>query len=303
MAIAKRIFLFLMVNFLIMVSLVAIFVIIQFFLPPGMLQNSFYMLILFSLVFGFGGAIISLLMSKFAAKKWMGVQTITANNTHPDYQWVRDTTYKLAKKAGIEKMPEVGYYNSPELNAFATGPTKNNSLVAVSTGLIQSMDKDEIEGVLGHEVAHIANGDMVTMTLVQGVVNAVVIVFTHLIMQVIDNIFRDEQGRGGLGFFMYFFVYNFFHGLLAFLAMPVVAFVSRMREFRADAGGATLAGREKMIQALKALEAGLQHVNTEHESFSTLKISNKPSLLRLWSTHPPIKERIRRLERGGIRHF
>ena len=230
----------------------------------------------------------------------MGVQVIHKNTHNSEHKWIMDTTHRLARKAGLKKMPEVGYYDNHELNAFATGPSKNNSLVAVSTGLLHSMNKNEIEGVLGHEVAHIANGDMVTMTLVQGVVNAVVILFTHIIMNVIDNLLRDENGRGGLGFFMRFFVYNAIHAMLAFAAMPLVAFVSRMREYRADAGGASLAGREKMIQGLKVLKSRVLEVDTQHQSFATLKISNKPqsSLLRFWSTHPPIDERIRRLERG-----
>ena len=301
MAVAKRVFLFLMVNFLVMASLMAVFVLIQMFLPPEMLSGHYNVLILFSLVFGFGGAFISLLVSKFVAKRWMGVQIITEQTHQSDLQWVKETTFRLAKKAGIDKMPEVGYYDSPEINAFATGPTKNNSLVAVSTGLIRSMNRDEIEGVLGHEVAHIANGDMVTMTLVQGIVNAVVIFFTYVIMQIIENALRDDRGRGGMGFFMYYFVYNIIHSLLAFMAMPLVAFVSRIREYRADAGGASLAGREKMIQALKALQAGIHQVDTSHQSISTLKISNKSSFLRFWSTHPPLKDRIHRLERGGYR--
>lgn len=299
MAIAKRIFFFLMVNALVMISVIAAFSVISVFFPE-ILSNSSYVLIIFSLLLGFGGAFISLFISKFAAKKFMGVQIIPKNTHNPEYRWIVDTTHRLARKAGLKKMPEVGIYESPELNAFATGPSRNNSLVAVSTGLMRSMNKDEVEGVLGHEVAHITNGDMVTMTLVQGVVNAVVILFTYIIMNIIDNLLRDENGRGGLGFFMRYFVYNIIHAMLAFAAMPLVAFVSRMREYRADAGGASLAGREKMIQGLKVLQSYTGRVDTSHQSFATLKISNKPSssLLRFWSTHPPIEERIRRLERG-----
>lgn len=299
MIFAKRMGLYILVNIFVMASILTVALILQQFLPEGIVSNHYYFLIIFSLLFGFGGAIASLFLSKFVAKRWMGVQIIPQQTTSSELRWLRDTTHRLAKKAGIQKMPEVGYYESPEINAFATGPSKNNSLVAVSTGLLRSMDQDEIEGVLGHEIAHIANGDMVTMTLVQGIVNAVVIFFTHLIIQVIDNFLRDDHGRGGLGFFLHLIVYQIIYTMLAFAAAPLVAFVSRMREYRADAGGASLAGREKMVNALKALQAGIGKVDTEHQSFATLKISNQPSWLNLWSTHPPIEHRISRLERGS----
>ncbi len=306
MAIFKRISVFLMVNFLVILSLSAIYLIISMFLPVGFFSEDIGMgippaLIVFCLVFGFGGAFISLWMSKFLAKKLWRVKII--DETSPQHGWIVNTTHRLARKAGLKKMPEVGYYESPEVNAFATGPSKNNSLVAVSAGLLHHMNKDEVEGVLGHEVAHIANGDMVTMALVQGIVNSVVILAAHIITNIIENFFRDEEsGHGGLGFFARFFIYQAVYSLLAFAAMPVVAFVSRMREYRADAGGATLAGREKMLAGIKALKNCL--IDTQHESFATLKISNKPkaSLLRFWSTHPPLDDRIARLERGAYRN-
>ena len=211
MAIAKRISLFLMVNFLIIFSLLAIYSIISIFLPPEFLSSNFggipSALIVFCLVFGFGGAFISLWMSKFMAKRLYGVKIIDGSS--PQHGWIVETTYRLAKKAGLTKMPEVGYYENPEVNAFATGPSKKNSLVAVSTGLLHHMNKDEVEGVLGHEIAHITNGDMVTMTLVQGIVNSIVILAAHIITNIIENFFRDEEsGHGGLGFFARFFVYQ-----------------------------------------------------------------------------------------------
>ncbi len=304
MTIAKRIFFFLMVNFLVMASLIAMLFIAQIFFPE-IFANTYGSFIIISLVFGFGGSFISLWLSKFIVKRTLNIQMISENERSPEYRWLMETTHRLAKKAGLNKMPEVGVYDSPELNAFATGSSKNNALVAVSTGLLRSMNKSEAEGVLGHEVAHVANGDMVTMALVQGVVNAIVIFFTHIIMNIIENALRDENGgRSGLGFFMGMIVYQLIYSLLAFAAMPLVAFVSRMREYRADAGGATLAGREKMIQSLKKLQSYTHQVDVSHQSLATLKISNKPSsgsLLRFWSTHPPLKERIQRLERGGFR--
>ena len=307
MAIAKRISLFLMVNFLVIFSLLAVYSIIAMFLPPEFFSDDLGMgvqpfLIVFCLVFGFGGAFISLWISKFMAKKLYRVQII--DGSAPHHGWIVGTTHRLARKAGLTKMPEVGYYENPEVNAFATGPSKNNSLVAVSTGLLHHMDKDEVEGVLGHEVAHIANGDMVTMTLVQGIVNSIVILAAHIITNIIENFFRDEEsGHGGLGFFARIFIYQAVYSLLAFAAVPLVAFVSRMREYRADAGGATLAGREKMLGSIRALKNCL--IDTQHESLATLKISNKTksSIWRFWSTHPPLEDRIARLEaRGAYRN-
>ena len=304
MAIAKRIFFFLMVNFLVMASLMVVLFVAQIFFPE-LFANVYGSLIVISLIFGFGGSFMSLWLSKFIIKRTLSIKMISENERSPEHRWVIETTHRLAKKAGLTKMPEVGIYDSPELNAFATGSSRNNALVAVSTGLLRSMNKNEAEGVLGHEVAHVANGDMVTMALVQGVVNAIVIFLTHLIMNIIENALRDENGgRSGLGFFMSIFIYQIIYSLLAFAAMPLVAFVSRMREYRADAGGAVLAGRDKMIQGLKALQAYVNQVDTSHQSLSTLKISNKPaasSFLMFWSTHPPLDERIQRLERGGFR--
>ena len=298
MAIARRIFLFIVVNALIMASLMVIFSIVRAYAGPEFL-GGYNAIILFSVVFGFGGSIISLLISRIAAKMFMRVQVIDPRTHDPSARWLVETTHRIAKKAGIEKMPEVGVYDSPELNAFATGPTKNRALVAVSSGLLNGMNEQEVEGVIGHEVAHIANGDMVTMTLVQGIVNAVVIFFAQIITSVIENAFRGEDGRGGLGFFARFFIYNLIYNLLAFLAMPIVAYVSRWREFRADAGGAQLAGRDKMISGLQALKSYVDRVENSHESVATLKISNRPSKLSiLWSTHPPIDERIKRLQMG-----
>ncbi len=298
MAIARRFFLYFVVNFMVVTSLILLYFVVSAFLPPEYKDSFLEPIILFSVVFGFGGAIISLLISKFVAKKFMGVKVIPPNTTDPRFRWVLETTHRCAKRAGLLQMPEVGYYQSNEINAFATGPSKSNSLVAVSTGLIDNMNKDGVEGVIGHEVAHIANGDMVTMTLVQGVVNAVVICLSQIIVQLIASALRGNRGRGGLGFFGTFFIYQLVYSLLAFAAMPIVAFVSRIREYRADAGGAKLAGRDKMIEGLKELKRFYNHIDTSHKSLATLKIAGKSSFLRFWSTHPPLDDRIKRLQTG-----
>lgn len=296
MAIAKRVFLYCIVNIFVVASLLLLYAVVLMFLPPEYQDSYLEPLILFSVLFGFGGAIISLLLSKFVAKKFMGVKIISPSTHDPKLRWVLETTHRLSKRAGLMKMPEVGYYESREINAFATGPSKNNSLVAVSSGLLNNMNENGVEGVIGHEVAHIANGDMVTMTLVQGVVNAVVICLAQIIVQLIDNALRGNRSRGGLGFFGRIFIYQMIYSLLAFAAMPIVAFVSRIREYRADAGGAKLAGRDKMIEGLRELKQFHDHIETSHKSLATLKIAGKNSFLRFWSTHPPLDDRIKRLQ-------
>ena len=220
---------------------------------------------------------------------------------NPNYSWLVQTVHMQAKAAGIEKMPEVGVYESPELNAFATGPSKNSSLVAVSTGLLDRMSQDEVEGVLGHEVAHIANGDMVTMSLVQGVVNAFVMFIASLLTNIVINAMRrdDDDDSPGFGdFFLRQMIYSVISGLVGFLAMPIVFWFSRYREYRADHGGAVLAGREKMIAALEALKRNY-NFNVEHENsnnaIKTMQISSKKSFMEFWSSHPDLDKRINAL--------
>lgn len=262
----------------------------------------------FCLVWGMGGAFISLLLSKLMAKWAMGVQIIEPNTADPDARRLVETVHRLARTAGLSKMPEVGYYDSPEVNAFATGPSRNNSLVAVSTGLLQNMDSGAVEGVLGHEVAHIANGDMVTMTLIQGVVNAFVMALARIIAFAIDNMMRgdrDDRG-GGLGGLAHYFVVMALEMVLFIPGSMVVAWFSRQREFRADRGGAQFAGRDKMVSALRSLQR-LHEINTNPNiqtspSIASLKIDTNGvrGLGALFSTHPSLEERIQRLERGGI---
>ena len=292
----KRFALFFMVSLLISisVSIVASFIFRFLGINPGGLQGLFVMCLLFGMI----GSFISLSISKWTAKRFMGVQLVDQN---PNYQHIVTKIHQMAKQAGIEKMPEVGVYDSPDLNAFATGPSKNNSLVAVSTGLLQRMNDDELTGVLGHEVAHIANGDMVTMTLVQGVVNAFVMFFSSIITNIISNALRrdDDEGEGIGGFFLRQMIYSLISTLIGFLAMPIVFWFSRFREFRADHGGAILAGREKMIAALQALKRNYriqEEVGNQHASVQTMQISSKKSWMEWWSSHPALEKRIQALE-------
>ena len=205
--------------------------------------------------------------------------------------WLHQTVGRLTRQANLP-MPEVGVYESGEVNAFATGPSKSRSLVAVSRGLLRSMQPEEVEGVLAHEVAHIANGDMVTMTLLQGVMNAFVMFFARVIASVVTR--SDDERRGGGG--MYFLVVMVLQIVLGILASLVTAWVSRHREFRADAGGAHLAGRERMVGALRRLAANHQLVDPSHQALATMKINGLPGWMAMFSTHPPLEDRIAALQ-------
>lgn len=293
----KRIFLFAVVNLLVVVTISTL---LSFFNVQPYLQSygiDYSQLMIFCLVWGMGGAFISLLLSKTMAKWMMGVQIIQAQNSTGEAAWLVNTVHRLAQSAGLPKMPEVGIYESPELNAFATGATRSSSLVAVSSGLLRRMDRDAVEGVLGHEVSHIANGDMVTMALLQGVINAFVMFFARVIAFAISQATREENQRGVN--FMVVFVLEIFLSILGFM---VVAAFSRWREFRADAGGASLTGREKMISALQALQQNLQikHPDEEaHPAMATMQIFGKQGgFLALMSTHPPLEARIQKLRAG-----
>jgi heat shock protein HtpX len=248
-------------------------------------------LLVFAAVFGFGGALISLLLSKWTAKMAVGARIITEART-PAEQWLIDTVRRQAKQAGIG-MPEVAIYDSPEVNAFATGWNKNHALVAVSSGLLASMTRDEAEAVLGHEVSHIANGDMVTLALIQGVVNTFVMFLSRVIGHTVDRvIFKNEEGHGP-AFFVTMIVAELVLGLLASL---IVLWFSRQREFRADRGGARLAGREKMIAALERLAR--VHNAPLPDKMAAFGIAGGVGhgLKRLFMTHPPLEERIAALK-------
>jgi heat shock protein HtpX len=259
----------------------------------GINYESMFILCLF---WGMGGAFLSLLMSKRIAKWTMRLEMVEPGSGGAKGE-LAQRVHNLAGMAGLRKMPEVAIYNSPEINAFATGPSKSNSLVAVSTGLLNNMSKDEVEGVLGHEVAHIANGDMVTMTLVQGVVNAFVMFFAKAIAWAAANAMRSEDDDGP-SFGMYYALQFVLQLVLGVLGMIVVAKFSRMREFRADVGGAQLAGKDKMIAALSKLKSGLgmldQPQGSGQEALAAFKISGKKS--SIFSTHPDLDDRIQALK-------
>jgi heat shock protein HtpX len=292
----KRIVLFLATN-LAVVLLLSIVVRI-FGLDAYLTQRgaSYEGLLIFASIFGFGGAFISLAISKWMAKRSMGVRVITQPSGEAE-QWLFETVRSHAEKAGIG-MPEVGVFESPQPNAFATGARKDAALVAVSTGLLQSMRRDEVEAVLGHEIAHVANGDMVTLTLIQGVVNTFVIFFARVIGGIVDSALRgNQESRGpGIGYFATVLISELVLGLFASM---IVAWFSRQREFRADAGGAYLAGPRSMIGALEALKRA-HSPKPLPAQFANFGINGgiPQGLQRLFMSHPPLDERIAALEKG-----
>jgi heat shock protein HtpX len=290
----KRIFLFIATNFAIMITLSIVLSVLGFagYLRPDGIDYA--ALMMFSLVWGFGGAGISLMMSRWMAKHAMGVQLVDGRTGHAELDWLYQSVEQLTKKAGLP-MPEVGIYDSPEVNAFATGPSKRSSLVAVSSGLMRSMRHEEIEGVLAHEVSHIQNGDMVTMTLIQGVVNAFSIFFSRVIANIIRGLVDERISN--LVFFVSTIVFDIVFSMLGFI---VVAWFSRAREFRADAGAATLSSRGNMIAALQRLQANQQLVDTSQPQLATMKINGaRKGWSALMATHPPLEARIAALQTGS----
>ena len=250
-------------------------------------------LLLMAAIFGFGGAFISLAISKWMAKMATGAQAIEVPSNMTE-RWLVDTVKRQAGKAGIG-MPEVAVYEAPEINAFATGWNRNNALVAVSTGLLQNMTQDEAEAVLGHEVTHVANGDMVTLTLIQGVLNTFVIFLSRVVGFLVDRVLlRNERGYGP-GYWVATIVAQLVLGILAAM---IVAWFSRRREFRADAGGASLAGREKMISALDRLKLN-QEQTTLPAQVQAFGISGGGGFMALFSSHPPLDVRIAALRAAG----
>lgn len=253
-------------------------------------------LLVFAALFGMGGSFISLAMSKWIAKKATGAQVIEQPSNRAE-QWLIGTVQKQAKLAGID-MPEVAIYNSPSLNAFATGMKKNDALVAVSSGLLQNMDRDEVEAVLAHEVSHVANGDMVTLALIQGVLNTFVIFLSRLVANVISSVLSEDE-EGGLGFMGYIAVTIVLEIILGLFASIIVMWFSRKREFRADSGSASIAGREKMINALRRLQ-GHQEPSKLPDQMAAFGIRSKEGgLTGLFRSHPPIEARIRALQHMG----
>jgi heat shock protein HtpX len=285
------------------IAILALFTIIfqtlgleQYLASQGINANLAGMLIMCAM-FGFGGSIVSLLISKWMAKRSSGTKIIDQPST-PDERWLMETVADLAKKADIG-MPEVGIFPAQQSNAFATGWNKNNALVAVSAGLLHRFDKEEVRAVLAHEIGHVANGDMITLTLIQGVLNTFVMFFARIIGSIIDkSVFKNERGNG-IGYFVIVMVLQVVLGIFA--SMIVMAF-SRWREFRADNAGAQLAGRGAMIAALQKLQAETQaHVpNQMPDTLTAFGISSgwKQHASRLFMSHPPLEERIETLRRG-----
>ncbi|MDD5656724.1 MAG: protease HtpX [Elusimicrobia bacterium] len=294
MAWIKRIFLFMAVNVLILLTLSITLNLLG--VRPYLSASGidYQALMYFCLVWGMGGAFISLGISRMMAKWMMGVEVIDPREARGEAAELVELVHRLARTAGLPALPQVGVYQSPELNAFATGPTKSRALVAVSTGLLRAMDRSELEGVLAHEISHVANGDMVTMTLIQGIINAVVMFLARAIAFAISARSRDGEDRGRSMNYLVVFLLEI---VLSFFGMMVVAFFSRRREFRADAGSAGLAGREKMVAALKALQRAYEPVDDRGQALATLKIAGKSGgIMALLSTHPPLAERIAALQ-------
>lgn len=288
----RRILLFVATNLAIMLTLSVVFSLLGiggYIQPDGGLNYG--ALMVFALVWGMGGAFISLQLSRWMAKRAMGVQLIDGRTGNAELDWVYRTVEALAQKARLP-MPEVGVYDSPEVNAFATGPSKRRSLVAVSTGLLRGMRREEVEGVLAHEVAHIQNGDMVTLTLIQGVVNAFVIFFARVIANVVRNMV-DERNAAMVGFITTIVL----DIVLGIVGAMVVAWFSRAREFRADAGAAALSSRDNMIGALRRLMQTHQLVDDSQASLATMKIAGGGGRwMAFFSTHPPLEARIAALQ-------
>jgi heat shock protein HtpX len=292
----KRILLFLATNIavLVVLSIVLRLLGVDRILDESGMNLNMVNLLVFAAVFGFGGAFISLAMSKWMAKRMMGAQVIT-NPQSATETWLVDTVKKHAQMANIG-MPEVAIFNSPSPNAFATGMNKNKALVAVSAGLLHAMNKEEVEAVIGHEISHVANGDMITLSLIQGVVNTFVIFLSRIVGHFVDRvILKNEEEGHGIGFFITSLVAQIVFGILASV---IVMWFSRQREYRADAGGAKLAGTQNMINALEALKRGT--AEPLPDQMAAFGINGKPSghgLKLLFMSHPPLEDRIEALKK------
>lgn len=301
----KRVLLFVVTNILVIV--VVDLIISLFGLKPYLNQNGidYQALLIFCAIFGFAGSFISLQLSRWTAKRGMGVQVIDPNNPGGDFEArLVARVQRLCQQAGLDTLPEIGVYPSQEVNAFATGPSKSRSLLAISSGLLNRMDDRAIDGVLGHEISHIVNGDMVTMTLLQGVVNTFVMFVSRIAVFAIDQAMRnrsEEEGRGGggLGFFMQWILISALESILMLLASPVIYAFSRHREYKADAGSARMTGRETMIHALESLREGPRIQDDRAPAVSAFKIDGRGHGLMqlLYSTHPPLEARIEALKR------
>ncbi|MDD3302638.1 MAG: protease HtpX [Candidatus Gracilibacteria bacterium] len=301
----KRIFLFFITNIAIIVLLGIVLAIVEnvFGIKLSGIGQTYLNIFIYAIIIGFAGSFISLFLSKWTAKRAYNIKLINQyelSSISRKERLVFDIVYDLSNKHGI-KLPEVGIYESREPNAFATGATKNSSLVAVSTGLLNIMEENEIKGVVGHEMSHIFNGDMVTMVLLQGVMNTFVIFLSRVIANIVNSYFsKDEEGNGG--YFIYYIVSMILEIVLGILASIIVMGFSRYREYKADEGSARLIGKENMIAGLKALKKMISSTSGDNSKLATMKISTKTKggLLALFSSHPDIDDRIEALERLTI---
>ncbi len=300
MSFLKRIVLFLAINFLVVITLSLVLNILN--VRPYLTAHGidYKSLMIFCLIWGMGGAFISLGLSRIMAKWLMGVKLIDPNTHDPQLRALVALVHKLSKEADLIAMPEVGIYDAKEVNAFATGPSQRRALVAVSRGLLEKMSESELEGVLAHEITHIANGDMVTMTLLQGIVNAFVMFLARILASIFSGIGRSRDESSTASYGSYMLMVFVFEMVFMILGSLVIAAYSRFREFRADAGGARLAGKQKMIAALESLQATQKIMSPQAEkaAFQAFKIStrNKSGILALFATHPPLEKRIERLQ-------
>lgn len=290
----KRVFLFLLTNAAIVIVLSIVLNII--YSTTNIQQGSLNGLLVLAAIFGFGGSFISLLLSKWMAKRSVGGKVIDSPSNETE-SWVFNTVKNLSAKSNI-KMPEVLIYPSDDMNAFATGAKKNDSLVAVSTGLLTRMTRNEAEAVLAHEIAHVKNGDMVTMTLLQGVINTFVIFLSRIVASLVSNIGNNNSNNSSSGSnpFAYFATVFIFELIFGFLATPLVMWFSRHREYHADAGSAELVGKENMISALEALKTS--HETELEGELTAFGIIGKKSLSELFMSHPPLDKRIEALRNG-----
>ncbi len=291
----KRVGLFLLTNLLVIVTVGIIMNIIMPML--GIHVQGWFGLALFCGIFGMTGAFISLSLSRWMAKRAYKLRMIGPNEQNYELREIHVMVANLSRRAGLPQVPEVGIYEAADPNAFATGPSKSKALVAFSTGLLRSMNKSEVEAVAAHEISHIANGDMVTMTLLTGVINALVMFLSRIIAHAIDNFLRGEDGQGGgLGFFAYMMVVMLLDTVFMMLASIPIAAFSRHREFRADAGSAKITSPSAMANALLALSKAATGIETKKDSYAIAKINSRKRA-SLWATHPSIEERVERLRK------
>ena len=288
----KRIFLFIVTNLAVLALLTLVVFILEQVFGVRLARGGLGGMLVFAAIFGFGGALISLALSKWTAKRMMGVRVITAPQTDAE-RWLLATVQRLAGQAQVG-MPEVGIFDAEEMNAFATGARRNAALVAVSTGLLRSMSRPQIEAVLGHEISHVANGDMVTLALLQGVLNTFVIFLARIIGNIVDRaLFKNDREESGIGFFLTTLVAQIILGIFASM---IVSWYSRRREFRADRGGADLAGTGSMIGALQALKQSHGEPMPPQMQAFGINTGRADGFMRLFMSHPPLDERIAALQ-------